>query len=452
MRTDRKVAVCALLAAGLLSCAADAQTSDELRARRRSPVVEVFERCRDAVVNISTTRVQRARFLGSTSLWDEIFGTSAPRTIERRVQSVGSGVIVHESGYILTNAHVVAQTSDITVIFADQRELPARIVAVKPEFDLAFLKVDVPGPLHAVRIGRSDDLMVGETVVAIGNPLGYQHTVTAGIVSALERELQFSEDVIYRGLIQTDAAINPGNSGGPLLNINAELIGITTAIRGDAQNVGFAIPVDRIWELLPSMLDIERRRRVRFGLHVGGRDATVESVEPASPAERAGLRPGDRLVQFDGENLRDTIDYYVHLLSRAPGQSVTLRYLRGGRVQETQVPLEPVPPPDGNALARRLLGIVPAEFSAQTRRRYGLSDEIGFVVEQVLPGGPADRARIIPGDVVLRVEGVNVPTLQDLGLVLENVRPGDPLVLEGLRTRSEPPFLWTVAIRTPRQP
>lgn len=418
--------------------------------RRRTPIVQVFERNRDAVVNISTTRIQRARFLQSLSLWDEVFGTGVPRTIERRVQSVGSGVIVHESGYILTNAHVVAQTSDVNVIFADQRTLPARVVAVNPEHDLAVLKVDADEPLHVVRLGRSDDVMIGETVVAVGNPLGYQHTITAGIVSALDRELQFSDELVYRGLIQTDAAINRGNSGGPLLNINGDLIGITTAIRGDAQNVGFAIPVNRVWELLPSMLDIERRQRVRFGLRLGGSGAQIEEVRTDSPAARVGLRPGDRLTHFNGLPLRDTIDYYVHLLKCAPGEKVKLAYQRDGRRSEAEVELEAVPPPDGNALAQRLLGLRTTEFRPETRRRYGLSDEIGLLVDEVLSRGPAERAGIIAGDVILRVEGMNVPSVGELGLVLEGVRPGQRVAVEGLRVRSDPPFLWNVSIPAAR--
>ncbi|MEP0847411.1 MAG: trypsin-like peptidase domain-containing protein [Phycisphaerae bacterium] len=421
-------------------------------ARRRTPVVQVFERCRDAVVNIATTRVQRARFLESTSLWDEIFGGGVPRTVERRVQSVGSGVIVHPSGYILTNAHVVAQTSDVSVIFADERTLQARIIAVNPEYDLAVLKVESPQPLHTVQLGRSDDILIGETVVAIGNPLGYQHTVTAGIVSALNRELQFSPEVVYRGLIQTDAAINPGNSGGPLLNANAELIGITTAIRGDAQNVGFAIPVDRVWELLPSLLDIERRERVKFGLRLGGHNAEVREVRPDSPAARAGLRPNDRITHFDGAPLTDTVDYYVHLLEHRPGDTVVLRYERDGRTGEAKVELQAIPPPDGTALAARLLGIKPIEFRPETRRRYGLSDEVGVLVDEVIPRSPADRAGIESGDVILRIDGNNVPNLADLGLVLESVLAGERVVVEGLRIRSDPPFIWNVALRTSRAP
>ena len=154
------------------------------------------------------------------------------------------------------------------VIFADGRELEAEIVAVDTEHDLTVLSVKTHEPIQAIKLGRSDDLMIGETVIAVGNPLGFQNTVTVGVVSALDRTLRFSDRVSYQGLIQTDASINPGNSGGPLLNINGELIGINTAIRGDAQNIGFAIPVDQLRALLPEILDIERLKRARIGMRL----------------------------------------------------------------------------------------------------------------------------------------------------------------------------------------
>ena len=275
--------------------------ADPPQRSRRTPVVEVFEQCRDSVVNVSTSRVVRVQ---SQDTFDEVFGRR-PRVRTQRVESVGSGAVIHELGYIVTNAHVVAQTSDVQVTLADGRTVPAIVVAVDNEHDLAVLRASVDAPLKAIRLGRSDDLLVGETVIAVGNPFGLQHTVTSGIISALNRELDFGERAQYTGLIQTDAAINRGNSGGPLLNVNGELIGINTAVRGDAQNVGFAIPVDRLWDLLPKMLDIERRARVRFGLRVTGPEAEVASIAANSPAARAGLRPGDRLVGLAGRPVRN---------------------------------------------------------------------------------------------------------------------------------------------------
>ncbi len=410
--------------------------------RRRSPVVEVFEQARDAVVNISTTRVVRMQ----PSLIDIFeFG---PRARSRQVHSVGSGVVVHPGGYLVTNAHVVAQASDIGVTFADGHTAEAEIIAVDSEHDLAVLKIQTDRPLHAQKLGRSDDLLIGETVVAIGNPLGLQHTVTAGIVSAVARDLEFSGEVQYKGLIQTDASINPGNSGGPLLNVNGELIGINTAIRGDAQNIGFAIPVDRLWELLPAMLDIERHERVAFGLDVSGPDASVRAVQPDSPAAQAGVRVNDTLISFDGEPIRDGIDYYVHLLARQPGDEIRLGLRRAKQELTVEIPLQAKPLPDGNRLAGALLGITLGPIPARIRRAYGLPAHIGLMVEEVQPGSPAGRAEMRPGDLILRIDRVTTASLEQIGLALERVTPGESVTVEGLRVDADGAFTWTVAIRT----
>jgi serine protease Do len=445
-RSVRALAV--LLCTGVLGAVAVAQSAD--RQRRRSPVVEVFEQCRSAVVNISTTRIQRVRMLRQGSLWDDIFDFGRPFVQEQRVHAVGSGVVIHEKGYIVTNAHVVAQTSDVRVTFADERSAEATIVSVDPEHDLAVLKVESAAALPYVELGRSDDIMVGETVVAIGNPLGLQHTVTAGIVSALNRDLPFSNEVIYRGLIQTDAAINPGNSGGTLLNVEGQLIGINTAIRGDAQNVGFAIPVDRLWGLLPKMLDIERRERVRFGLEVRGPDAEVVTVRPDSPAAAAGLRPGDRITHFNEDTLRNGIDYYVHLLVREPGDTIRLKYVRDKQTHAAKVTLQPIPPPDGKKLAWTLLGMELGPIPESFRRRYGLRDDVGLVVTKVAHSRPDRRTDIVPGDVIVRVNRLLVHSSDDLGLVLEAVEPGERVLLEGLDSRTSEPWYAVVHTQTQR--
>ena len=423
---------------------------DETQRRRRSPVVDVIEQCKDAVVNISTTRVQRTRMLDRGLFWNDVFDFGRPAVTERRVQSVGSGVLIHEHGYIVTNAHVVEQTTDVHVTFADNRTLPARIISSDPEHDLAVIKVDADKPLPHIKIGRSNDLMVGETVVAIGNPHGLQHTVTAGIISAVDRELNFDQNLIYHGLIQTDAAINAGNSGGPLINVNSELIGINSAILGTAQNVGFAIPVDQLWELLPSMLDIEQRQRVRFGLEVNGPDAEVVAVHPDSPAVHAGLQVGDQITYFRDHRLRDGIDYYVRLLEQPPGSSVSLKYRRGTETGTAEIVLQIVPPPDGRKLAQALLGLGLGELDRRYRQRYDLPDSVGVYVNEVDPRGPADRAGIVSGDIILRVNRMSVPDLQDVGLALEDVQPGEHVYIHGLRVNTDSPFVWTVALPTKR--
>jgi serine protease Do len=438
-RARCRLALWAMVVVGCAFATAQAQTPESDRARRRSPIVQVFEECRDAVVNISTTRVVRHPF-------DDMFNFGRPS----ESRSVGSGVVVHPRGFIVTNAHVVRQASDVRITFADGQTLPATIVAVDPDNDLAVMLIRTERPLRAIRLGRSDDLMVGETVIAIGNPLGLQNTVTAGIISALGRELDFGSRAAYRGLIQTDAAINPGNSGGPLLNINGELVGINTAIRGDAQNVGFAIAVDKLWEILPHLLDIERRERVRFGLDVSGSNSEIVAVRPNSPAAAGGLRPGDRVVRFNGEDLRDGIDYYVHLLSQKPGDVVRLTVSRGDQLVTREIRLQEIPPPDGAKLARELLGVELVEFPESVRRRYDLPPNLGPLVERVAPKGPAAQAGIQPGDVLLRIDRITVGTLGQVGLALESLSPGAAVVADILRVRDDELTAGAVKIQTAR--
>jgi len=237
-----------LLTGGLLVVLAAAPLAgqpDE-RSLRRTPVVVVFEAARDAVVNISSTEVVEVR-----DRFDQLFGRrrAQPRRLKRT--SIGSGFVVHPEGYIVTNAHVVRRAADIQIITADDRTIQAQVVAEDAEHDLAILKIPAPSPLPYLKLGRSNDIMVGETVIAIGNPFGFQNTVTAGIISALDRDLHFGRETVYRGLIQTDTPINPGNSGGPLFNAAGQVVGIVVsklnALRiakatGDVpQNINFAI-------------------------------------------------------------------------------------------------------------------------------------------------------------------------------------------------------------------
>ncbi|MDX1683571.1 MAG: trypsin-like peptidase domain-containing protein, partial [Phycisphaeraceae bacterium] len=322
----RRLVAAALVAVGVSARPAGAAPEEAARQRlRRTPVVEVFQRSQDAVVNIASTRIVKVRS-GFGGPLDELFDLHPGRPGRRMKQtSVGSGFVIHEAGYVVTNAHVVVRTADRKVVFADGSEHEAEIVAVDPEHDLAMLKIETERPLPALPLGQSDDLMIGETVIAIGNPLGYQHTVTAGVISALDRELK-AGPVRFEGLVQTDASINPGNSGGPLLNVLGELVGVNTAIRADAQNIGFAIPVDRLRAVLPEMLDVHRRYGLVTGLTIETVDDGCEVVEVAedSPAASLGLEAGDRLTAVDGRRLRHRIDWHIALVGRRPGDRLRL--------------------------------------------------------------------------------------------------------------------------------
>ncbi|QOJ15822.1 MAG: trypsin-like peptidase domain-containing protein [Planctomycetia bacterium] len=436
--------LCALLLAA--PAAAQSPEPDPPIDRRRTPVVEVFERARASVVNISTSRRVQYRYRPSfASPFDDVFNFGAPRANDA-VTSVGSGALIHEAGYVVTNAHVVAQATDVRVTFADNSTRPAQIVAVDSDHDLAVLRIGGGRGYPPARLARPGDILVGETVVAIGNPLGLNHTVTTGIVSAVDREVRFNQNLTYTGLIQTDASINPGNSGGPLLNLNAELIGINTAIRGDAQNIGFAIPVARLWELLPAMLDVERRARVRFGLEVEGGEPRVAAVRPDSPAARGGLREGDVLLSFNGQAIRNGIDYYVQLNEQRPGAAVTLVARREGETLSARLTIEEIPPPDGRKLAAELFGMELTELPARLRRQRDFPADLGVMISKVERNSPAERGGLEPGDILVSLGGISVPSTDDAGLVLERVRPGMRVLVDVIRVSSEPPIRGTTRV------
>ncbi|MBY0586922.1 trypsin-like peptidase domain-containing protein [bacterium] len=412
-------------------------TIDDRRALRRSPVVEVFEKTKNAVVNISTTQIIQVRSsMIFDSLFDEMFDfpTGAGPTRELKRTAVGSGFVIHPSGYIVTNAHVVARTAERKVIFPDKQEFDAEIVATDARRDLAVLKISADKPLDSINLGRSDDLMVGESVIAIGNPLGLDTTVTTGVVSALDRSLEVRGEVALDGLIQTDASINPGNSGGPLLNILGELIGITTAIRGDAQNIGFAIPVHRLMETLPELLSVERRYRIIVGLKVSPLgDRLVKEVRPGTPAAKAQIQPGDTIVSVNGMSLRHGIDYDIALVGHHAGETLLLEIDRQGKRYRIPLVSEPMPKPDGLTLARQKFGVEVEMLSANVVRKLELSSIRGMLITKIEKDGPAQRAGLEAGDILVDI-GPFVPrSLDDLGLLLEDLPSGTPLTVSLLR-------------------
>jgi len=398
---------------------------------RVTPVVRAYRSAGPAVVNISAEKIVTTRWGGfGGAIFEDIFPSPYRRRVP--VQSLGSGFLIHPAGYIVTNDHVVRRAQKITVNFADKSQLPAKVISTDPSHDLAVLKVEAPvgRSLPYLRLGRSDDLMVGETVIAIGNPLGYSHSVTRGIVSALDRKLEFREGVAYGGLIQTDAPINPGSSGGPLLSIRGELIGINTAIRADAQNIGFAIPVDSLMTVLPELLDFERINRVIFGAKVlqrhtaGGDELYVAAVRAATPA--AGkLRVGDRLVAVGGRPVRQIPDFVCALLAVKAPSRVPVKGVRDGKDFLANVSLQVKPRPDGKLLAEKLFGMTLGPITPQTARRLRLPLDSGLLVVGIDEGSPADRIGLRLRDVIFQVGRFYVTDLGALGMVLEDVRPRD---------------------------
>ena len=330
------------LAALLLAApSAVAQRSDAEARRgdsdlRRSAVVRAVEQIGPSVVNVSAER-----FVGRRpSFFDDDF----PGGRSGRSESLGSGVILDATGIVVTNDHVVSGASKIFVTTADGRELEADLLGADADNDLAVLKVDGKG-LKPVRLGLASDLMIGETAIAVGNPFGLSNTVTTGIVSALHRTVK-GEGRTYTDFIQTDAAINPGNSGGALCNVLGELIGINTAIVGGANTIGFAIPVERVRRITDDLLRFGEVKAVWIGLRgttvtadrnrpsSRGLGMRVRSVYPASPAEGAGVEPGDLVVSLNGKPVESREDFDTLLAAVAPGSPVTLEIRKGEKGPE----------------------------------------------------------------------------------------------------------------------
>jgi len=407
----------AILIGGILLLLAATGRGAETDPVRRSLVVEAVERASPAVVNVSTEEVVEQR--GSPfpfpqdPLFDEFFRDFRdPRPRRYTRESLGSGVIVAADGTILTNLHVILRASRIHVTLADEREFDATLIGADADSDLAVLRVKAGGTLPFIALGSSRDLMIGETVIAIGNPFGLSHTVTSGVLSAIGRSLH-DEERTYTDLIQTDASINPGNSGGPLLNIRGQLVGINTAIYGKAQGIGFAIPVDRVARVMRELVSYGEVRRVWTGLvvqdltpelerHFGvSRGVVVATVEERSPAAAAGIERGDVLTQVDGREVRSEDEFERRVQDHAQGERVTVTRRRDGADAVVTLTAAPFPAERADDLAWSRLGLEVAE------------GKDGLDVRRVRGGSPAARIGVERGDRVLALDGADVRSLAD---------------------------------------
>src|SRR5215471_4124918 len=293
-------------------------------ARRRTPVVDVVQKVGPAVVFIGTEQVVDRRMRGTPL--EEFFFGDGRRPQRQTVQSLGSGVIIDPSGTIVTNDHVIRGASAVHVMLADGRQIDAEVVGADAQNDLAVLRVQSKTPLPAAKLGTSSDLMIGETVVAIGAPFGLTKTVTSGVLSAMDRSFK-ANDQLYIDFLQTDAAINPGNSGGPLLNVDGEVIGINTAIFSGAQGIGFAIPVDKVRRIVQELKSFGKVRPAWVGINAMDLTAPVarrlgwertdgvlvESVDAGSPAAQAGIRPGDVVIELGGSPVQDADEFQARV-------------------------------------------------------------------------------------------------------------------------------------------
>ena len=410
---------------------------------RRTPVVKVYEQAHEAVVNIAGERLVSSSIWPGYE-WPDMFDFWGPR-YQRQVAVLGSGMVVHEDGYVITNAHVIKGSEKIKVVFSDGSEYMAEVISDDESRDLAVLKIPVNKKLPFIRLGRSNDLMIGETVIAIGNPYGYANTVTSGVVSAVGRDIQVAEGFWLRGLIQTDAPINPGNSGGPLLNINSELIGVNTAVRAEAENIGFAIPVDTLVDNLSHMLMPEKLRRVRLGLVVGGMKKTgqfsglvVESVNKASPADQEGISAGDLVLEIDGRKLTSVIDFYVKMMGKEVGEPIEVTYVKPSAVplksRTVKLTMQPRPLPDGRQLVSEFFQMEVSELTNQVARKFGFQGAYPIlIVTAVERGGIAEKAGLAAGDLILQINDATVRNVKELSLEMEKINEGDAIDIKIMR-------------------
>ncbi len=419
---------------------------------RRTVTVQVVQKTKNAVVNISTTKlVARHVVMNGPEFWQ--FDTG--RIAEVHATSLGSGFIIHPDGYVVTNNHVVDHAREITVELADGRKLPAELISADADADLAVLRVHAKAPLPTLEMGESNDLMIGEPVIAVGNPLGFSHSVSTGIVSALHRDIEpraedddapkaplKGEDAALRDLIQTDAAINPGNSGGPLLNAYGQVIAINTAIKANAQNIGFAIPIDRLRDLIPELMNPSQAIKV---------DVPVKLIERRSMTEPATVnvsivenKPGGAVLEaIDGHHPADIVDAYAMLLKTKAGDPVTFTWA-GGKTQKVAAMAAPIP--DAVVQAKRLLGLTVVQNTPMlAEKNQGNPRDDGLLITAVESGSLGAKAQFEPGDVIFQVGRFPTPKLKDFGaLVPRFPGPGEGaaafLIQRGNQT-------WQVVVR-----
>nr|WP_223913329.1 DegQ family serine endoprotease [Geobacter sp. AOG1] len=400
--------------------------------------VELARKLKPTVVNISTAKVitpqKRLKRPSPSPFGTDPFEDFFERFFEempqrpRKERSLGSGFIISNEGYILTNNHVVAGSSEIKVKLADGREFGGEIKGLDEKLDLALIKIDAKEPLPAAVLGDSDGIQIGEWVMAIGNPFGLAETVTAGIVSAKGRVIGSGP---YDDFIQTDASINPGNSGGPLFNARGEVIGINTAIVAGGQGIGFAIPVNMAKNIIPQLRDKGRVTRgwlgvsiqpitqelaQSFGLAATKGGALVADVVKESPADKAGLKAGDIILEFDGRDIHE-MNELPRLVATTPvGKKVPLKVLRDGKQEELTVAIDLLKDGsdgDGQSLGTDRLGMTVRELTRELAAQLGAKDTKGVVVAEVKPGSVAEDAGIAKGDIIREINGMIISSVPD---------------------------------------
>jgi serine protease Do len=407
-------------------------------ASRPTSFAELAKRMSPTVVNIKVTKVQPA----SSGQWsmrgDQPFGEFferffkdlPQRSPQFRQQGSGSGVIISPDGYIVTNDHVIDGADTVSVTLADQQEFEAKVVGRDSKTDLAVLKVESKQKLPAAELGDSDQLNVGDWVVAIGNPFGLTHTVTSGIISAKGRVIGAGP---YDDFLQTDASINPGNSGGPLFDLNGNVVGVNTAIIPQGQGIGFAIPVNIAKTLLPQLMATGSVTRGYLGVSIQtltpslskalkldtNKGALVSDIVPNSPAQQAGIERGDVIMKFNDKAIDDSRDLATTVANTPVGKDTKVLVWRDGREKTVSLTVGTLPSQDvstseNDASNRGQWGMQLQNLTPEEARAQGLADGQGVGVAAVQPDSPADEAGLRQGDILLQVNRRHVGSIDDV--------------------------------------
>ncbi len=432
---------------------------------RQSPIVLAVRRVSPAVVNISSVISVRKRTgpfsgFGLNPFFDSFFKDFFDPYYDRQPErsTLGSGVIIDgEKGLIITNAHVITNAGIIKVTLQDEREFEAEIIGADPDFDLAVLRIREDSGLPSVPMGNSEDLMIGETVIAIGNPFGFSHTVTTGVVSALNRSIR-TDDRVFHEFIQIDASINPGNSGGPLLNINGELIGINTAIYAKAQGIGFAIPISKVRKIISDLIThgevieawigiIVQNIDVGLARYMGlpdNKGVLIKTVEKGSPAALSGIRAGDVIVALGNRKILTDDDYQTAMRSHAIGDTVNMKIWRNGKTQDLSVAANRFPLEKAKDLGFRLLGVRVKDLTTEDHNRYGILADSGVMVVEINPKSSLAEIGARIGDVIRRINEVPVQSIADFERAVVKYRHKKSIIL--LLQRGEQGYYITIDI------
>jgi serine protease Do len=417
---------------------------------RESAVVIAVKKVSPVVVNISSEFEVRKRInpfsgFGMDPAFESFFNDFFDPGFERRYKrtSLGSGVIIDgKRGFILTNKHVILKSKTITVTLKDGREFTAQIVGADSDSDLAVLRISSSIALPEITMGDSSNLMIGETVIAIGNPFGFSNTVTTGVISATNRSVR-TDDMVYHDFIQTDASINPGNSGGPLLNINGELVGINTAIYAKAQGIGFAIPINtakrivsdliRYGEVIPAWIGItiqdidEDLARYLKASDIHG--VLVKKAEKIGPARKAGIREGDIIVSMNTKDIASEKDFQKSMNALSPGEKIDITVWRKGKTKTVSVKTSAFPKELALDLAYDLLGISVKDLSTKNRHIYNALAKQGVLISDVSRQSFLAHIGARPGDVIRQIDDIPIKNIKDFKQAIIKYRQKNSLVM-----------------------